>query len=75
MMTTSDELNQLIKQHGGSARDALNVTLAQLQAAEAKLDALQDATLHEDCPRCGGIVMPSCVCLDCGYDPSGKDEP
>ena len=75
-MTTiyDDELNSLIQKHG-SARDALNVVLYQLQMAESKLNALQDATLYEDCPRCGGIVMPSCVCLDCGYDPSGKDEP
>ena len=68
MTTVSDELDQLIKQHGNE-RDALNVVLAQLQAAESKLAALQDATLYEDCP-CGGVIMPSCVCLDCGYDSS-----
>ena len=75
MTTVSDELDQLIKQHGNE-RDALNVVLAQLQAAESKLAALQDATLYEDCPDCGGVIMPSCdgnrfkVCLDCGYDSS-----
>ena len=72
MTTVSDELNMLIEKHG-SARDALNVVLYQLQMAESKLSALQDATLYEDCPDCGGIVMPSCRCLDCGYDTSAQD--
>ena len=69
MTTVSDELNQLIEQYGNE-RDALNVVFAQLKAAESKLSALQDATLYEDCPGCGGVVMPSCVCLDCGHDSS-----
>ena len=69
MAVVSDELNQWIKRHGNE-RDALNVALAQLSVAESKLDALQDATLYEDCPDCGGVVMPSCVCLNCGYDSS-----
>ena len=70
-MTVTDELNQLIEQYGNE-RDALNATLAQLKAAESKLIALQDATLYEDCPGCGGVVMPSCICLDCGYDTSAQ---
>jgi len=69
IMSVSDELNEWIKKHG-SACDALNVALAQLALAERKLTALQDATLYEECPTCGGVIMPSCVCLDCGYDES-----
>lgn len=68
-MSVSDELNQWINEHG-SERDALNVALAQLNAAQLRLDALQDATLYTDCPNCDGVILPSCVCLSCGYDSS-----
>ena len=40
-MTVTKELNALIAQYDGSARDALNHTLAQLQAANAEIRDLK----------------------------------
>lgn len=40
-MTVTEELDALIAQYDGSARDALNHTLAKLQAANAEIMALK----------------------------------
>jgi len=66
-MTVTDDLEKWVEEHG-SERDALNVALARLSAARFKLNALQDATLYMDCPKCGGIYLPHFVCFNCGYD-------
>ena len=43
--TLSDMLDRWIAEHDGSARDALNVALARLQASEIVADALEVASL------------------------------
>lgn len=70
-MSVTSELNWWIEKHG-NAQDALNVALARLLRAETKLAELQDATLYRDCPDCDGVILPSCVCLNCGYDDSAE---
>jgi len=40
-MTATDEINQVIAQHGGRVRDALDVTLARLRAAEVENEQLR----------------------------------
>lgn len=41
-MNVTEELNQVISENGGSARDALNVTLARLQEARTTLEEIRD---------------------------------
>jgi len=71
-MSITEELNQLIAEHG-SARDALNVTLAKLRHVQSEIAVLKEAaeqSMHPtggNCAECGElqVVIDGC-CINCG---------
>lgn len=74
-MNITEELNQLIEQHG-SARDALNVTLAQLRRAENEILVLKEAaeqsvypTDDGRCSICNTSKSEHCKIITHGYKP------
>ena len=72
-MTVSNELGYWIDKFGNE-RKALNVALAQLKAAEAKLDVLRNTVLYIDCP-CGAVILPvGHTCPTCGHEATLESE-
>ena len=76
-MTVSEQIDAFIEQHGGNCRDALNVALARLDLAEAKLKISSNADFyHLDeiygkwyrCPSCLdiNIMREDNYCRNCG---------
>lgn len=73
-MSITDELNQLITEHG-NARDALNVTLAKLRQAQSEIAVLKEAAEQSFAPdeanwwacQCNAInKIERVVCRKCG---------
>ena len=68
METPTGQINRWIAEHG-SCRDALNVALAQLRAAEDKIASLDNIGSFTDCPSCNGLIQSGYICIGCGFDP------